>query len=522
MPASQIGRFHYKVSTRNKRAQAYFDQGLAMIYGYQYGSAERSFKEAIKLDPQCAMAYWGLAMANGTTINSPDVSDERAKAALNALDSADTAVEATPLERELVAAERKRFSMPSPKDRTTLNADYADAMRIIWRRHPNDPNIGALFADALIDQHPWDQWTPDGQPKAGTEELMSTLDDILKLDPRHPHALHLYIHAYEASPFPVRAKFAADGLENLQPGLGHMQHMPCHVYVHTGDWDKAVQANLNCLEVTEAYLRSRNLLQRKATFADHYEMALAYAAAMRGQSALAASAIDRIFKGQNLDELLKDDPSLDGESAMPLEIMKRFGKWDDILAAPDYGPKSPISNVMRFACRAVAFAAKDQLEGAKKEQASLEAALAAIPAEARFDQFDSVHQYLDVEKHLVAGEILIREEGHMDNGLAELQKGVEAQDALHYSEPPDWLIPARHSLGAALVMAKKYPEAEAVYQDDLKRNPENGWSLYGLAKTLRLEGKTSLAAKVDRRFKKAWSSADTAIESSCLCIPGKS
>ena len=349
MPVSQIGHFHYRVSTKNERAQAYFDQGLAMIYGYQYSSAGRSFAEATKLDPECAMAYWGIAMANGPFINAPKVNDESARVALDALDKADKAREATSLEREIISAQRNRFRIPSPSDRTELNAAYADAMRQLWHQHPRDANVGALFADALIDQHPWDQWTPDGHPKAGTVELMSTLDDVLKLDPRQPHGLHLYIHAYEASPFPGRAKFAADRLENLQPGLAHMQHMPCHIYVHTGDWDKAVTANLNCQESAIAYFKSRNR-SKIGLISGHYEMALAYAAAMRGQSKVAADAISTIFAGEDLAQLFKN-PDLDGETAMPLEIMKRFGKWDDILAVPDYGPQSPISNVMRFANR---------------------------------------------------------------------------------------------------------------------------------------------------------------------------
>jgi len=520
MTPDRIGHFHYSASTKNKKAQAFFNQGLAMVYGYQYFSARRSFEQAEKLDPDCAIAYWGEALAYGPTINSQAVGDPASKAAIAALDKADKAPHATPLERELIAAEKLRFAVPAPADRKDLNKAYTDAMRKIWQEHPRDVNTGVLFADALIDQHAWDQWTPQGQPKEGTEELMATLNQVIKMDRKNPHALHLYIHVYEASPFAERAKFAADGLENLQPGLSHMQHMPCHIYIHTGDWDKAVKANENCLAVAKPYLTSMGLGDWAGPNLDHYEMALADAASMRGQSALAQNTLDGVFKGHTVDEILARYPDEDGELPMNLENYKRFGKWDEILAAPDYGPKAPISNAMRFADRAVAFAAKGQLDDAKKEKDAFDAALAALP-DKDYDGFDTVHQFLAVDQHLVAGEILVREDGHMDEGLAELQKAVEAQDALHYSEPPIWLMPARHSLGAALILAGKYPEAEAVYQEDLRRNPENGWALFGLSMAYKMDGKKAEAGAAQKRFKKAWKDADVAIQSSCLCLPPK-
>lgn len=520
MSPAEIGHFHYKVATKSKQAQALFNQGLAMIYGYQYGGAKRSFQQAAQADPDCAMAYYGIALANGPTINTPDVEDPAAQAAMKALDQADKAKNATPLERELIAAERARFTVPAPKDRAALNKAYADAMREVWKRHPKDANVGSLFADALIDEHPWDQWTPDGQPKAGTEELMATLDKIIKLDRRHPHALHLYIHAYEASPFPQKALFSADGLENLQPGLGHMQHMPCHIYVHTGDWKKAVEANANSLLVGVDYMTRRKMADQAGPYLDHVECALAYAAAMRGQSALAQSAVDGITKGQDLDKLIEQFPDMDGETAMPLEMMKRFGKWDDILAYPEFSAKSPVSNAMRAAARAVAFAAKGDVESAKKEQATFETLYNSIPADKMYGEFDTMRQYLDVDRHLLAGEIAMHD-NRFDEGIAEIKQSVEANDRLHYSEPPDWLTPPRHSLGAALMVAKRYPEAESVYRDDLVRNPENGWALFGLSQALRLQGKEGEAKKIDVRFKKAWEDADYKLESSCACLIGK-
>lgn len=490
-----------------------------MVYGYDYRRARRSFQQAADLDPDCAIAYWGVALAHGPSINWKSDEDD-AKTALSALDKADKAVNATPLERELIAAERKRFVVPFPSDQTALNKSYADAMRELWHEHPNDANVGALFADALIDEHPWDQWTPAGEPKEGTVELMSTLDDILKLDRKHPQALHLYIHAYEASPFPEKAEFAADGLENLQPTLGHMQHMPCHIYVHTGNWEKAVKANQNSLATTTPYLLKRGVGDMVGPISSHVDMALCFAASMSGQFAVSQKAAENFTDHKAFDEMPQMYPSVDGEFDMPLENLRRFGKWEEILAVPEFNSKLPISNAMRHADRAVAFAALGKLDEAKKERDLLDTSVAALP-DTTYERFDTLHNFMAVEQHLVAGEILVREDGQQDAGIAELQKAVAAQDALHYSEPPQYLMPTRQSLGAALVLLNRYPEAEAVYREDLKRNPENGWSLFGLAQALRGQQKNAEAADVQKRFDKAWRYADVTIQSSCACFAKK-
>lgn len=515
---SAIGYCHYKVTTDNPRAQAYFDQGLAFIYDYSYRSAKRSFEEAIKLDTNCAMAYWGVAVANGNTINGPEIGETASVEALQALAVAVNLGPTTDIERELIAAQKVRFAIPAPTNRQALNLAYADAMRAVWHRHPKDATVGTLFADALIDCHPWDQWTLDGKPREGTVELMITLNDVLRLDPTHLHALHLYIHAYEASPFPEKATFAADRLENLAPELAHLQHMPCHIFVHTGDWDKAVDANLNCLRAGDAYLASRNMLEGRGVLFDHYEIALVYAACMRGQSVLAKSTVEGIFKGANLDKVVEEYPDMDGEAAQVLEVMKRFGDWDGILTAPDYGPKNPISNAIRVGDRAIAYAAKGLLVQARQEREQFERMFLAFP-EAQKLGLDTVRQVLSVERHLVAGEILVRSKETEEKGLAELTQAVDAQDHLRYSEPPQWIIPARHSLGAALLRAGKFAHAETVYYEDLLRNPRNGWALAGLARAYKSMGKTHRAEKAMAEFRIAWKDADISTATSCLCLP---
>jgi len=518
LPTSQIGGCHFPVSTGNPKAQAYFDQGLAFIYDYGYREAKRSFEEALMADPGCAMAQWGVAMAYGNTINSTEINEADSTAALRALESADKLPRANALERELIAALKTRFATPAPTNRQPLNLAYAGAMRQLWHRNPGNATVGILFADALIDCHPWDQWTLEGKAKEGTQELMKTVKEVLRLEPNNLQALHLYIHVYEASPFPQRAKFAADRLENLAPGLSHLQHMPCHIYTHTGDWDKAVQANLNCLRAGDAYLASRNLLHLRGILFDHYEIALTYAACMRGQSALAKSTAAGIFKEMTPQQAVEQFPEMDGDAAQPLEVLKRFGEWDAILAAPDYGPKCPISNAIRMGDRAIAHAAKGELENADRERQEFDKLYFAIPETQKLE-LDNVRQLLSVERHLVAGEILVRQKPTVDEGLAELEKAVDAQDHLHYSEPPQWIIPARHSLGAALVRVGKYSEAVTVYKEDLRRNPRNGWSLAGLARAYRALGKNRQAEKAQREFQVAWKDADVHIGTSCLCLP---
>jgi tetratricopeptide (TPR) repeat protein len=518
MSADKLGHCHYPVSTTNAQAQAYFDQGLAFIYDYSYRGAKRSFEEALKADPNCAMASWGVALANGNTINWPEIDENASAAALKALETAARQSRVSDLERELIAAQKERFAVPAPTNRQSLNLAYAEAMRQVWHRHPKDATVGALFADALIDCHPWDQWTLEGKPKEGTEELMKTVNAVLRLDRNHLHALHLYIHAYEASPFPGRAKFAADRLENLAPGLSHLQHMPCHIYAHTGDWDKGVEANLNCLRSGDEYLASRKMLQRRGLVFDHYEIALAYAASMRGQSALARATVDGMFREITPQKAVEEFPDMDGDTAQPLEVRKRFGDWDGILAAPDFGPKSPISNAIRMGDRAIAYAAKGELELAERERQEFAKLYLAIP-ETQKAGLDNARELLSVERHLVAGEVLVRRKETVDAGLAELTQAVEAQDHLHYSEPPQWIIPARHSLGAALVRVGKYAQAEAVYREDLRRNPRNGWSLAGLARACRGQGKRRQAEKAQEAFQIAWKDADVKITTSCLCLP---
>jgi len=507
------------VTTRSPDAQRYFDQGLNFLYAFNHDQAIRSFQQAVQLDPDCAMAYWGIAIANGPHINNPVVPPEREKAAWDAVQQARArSATASPADRALIDAAATRYADPAPADRRPLDDAYAAAMRDVWVRYPDDPDVGALYAEALMDLRPWDLWRADGQPQPGTETVVSTLETVLDGAPNHPLALHLYIHAVEASPHPEKADAAAARLRDLQPGLGHLVHMPSHIDVRRGRWDEAIVANAKAIDADARY-RARVPEQGfYGLYIAHNHHMLAYAAMMSGRSTEAVQTIDALVAG--MPEAWKQQyPGIaDGYLAMPLEVRMRFGLWDQILAAPEPGPMFPFARAMRHYARGVAFAAQDRTMEARAEQQAFADAIPAVPAGAVFGN-NSAHDLLAVANEVLAGEILIRE-GQTEAGLAALRRGVEREDRLRYDEPPDWILPVRDALGAALLQTGHYAEAERVFRDDLQRLPDSGWALYGLSRSLSLQGKSSEAATVEARFDKVWSKADIQITSSCLCQPG--
>ena len=510
-----LGGFHRGVSTTHPLAQKFFDQGLACIYGYQYRTALRSFKRVTELDKDCALAYWGIAYSNGPDINSPQVDDDSAKAALAALDQADAAAHATPLERELIAAQRLRYALPAPKDRKQLDANYSNAMRRIWKAHQSDPDIGAMFAEALIDERPWHQWSLEGLAQPGTLEAIETIETCLKLNPKHPMALHLCIHAVEASPHPERALKAADTLEGLQPDLGHMQHMPCHIYARMGQWNKAIAANERAIKRENEYMISRGVTKPIFPNVHHYGAALAFAAGMKGRSHLAISAMDT--KGFSREWMAKNGSDLDTDLAMPLTVLQQFGHWDEILATEPFPDNLPISQTMLYGAQTVANSALGQLDAAKQCYQKFVESEARVPADLS-DGINLCRDILDVEKHLCHGEILVREDATKQEGLKELELAVSLEDHLSYSEPPSWLMPTRHALGAALLILGKVSEAEPVFREQLRRTPNDGWALMGLSKSLSGQGKLKEARRYEAQFRREWKDADITISTSCMCL----
>jgi tetratricopeptide (TPR) repeat protein len=513
-----LGGLSRKVTTSSRDAQRYFDQGLAFLYAFNHDEAIRSFQRAGELDPKCAMARWGVAVANGPHINNPVVPEDRAKAAWKALGEAKAlAAGASPVERALIEALSARYADPQPEDRKPLEQAYADAMRRVWTAHPKDADVGALFAESLADLRPWDLWTPDGKPQPGTEELVATLESVLALDLKHPLANHLMVHAVEASPHPEKADRAADTLRDLQPGLGHLVHMPSHVDVRRGRWQEAIAANAKAIEADRRYTALTPQQGFYRLYMAHNHHMLTYGAMMTGQSALALRTIRELVADIPL-EFFKANSFMDGFMAMPLEVMMRFGRWDEILAEPAFPDYVPISRALQHYARAVAHAAKDDVPSALKEQAAFLEARVRVPKEAFFGN-NTGSDVLDVAESFMRGEILFRS-GKIDEGLASLREAAAREDKLRYNEPPDWIQPVRHALGAALLQAGRFAEAETAFREDLAKLPENGWGLYGLSRALQLQKKTAETAAVEKQFDAVWKQADIQIKSACLCLPG--
>jgi len=515
-----LGSHHFPVTTTSPEAQRYFDQGVCFLFGFNHGAAIRSFKEAERLDPGCAMAHWGIALASGPHINFPLVPPPAAALAWQELTLARAAAaQASPVERDLIDALGHRYANPQPADRSALDLAYANAMREVWHKHPDHPDVGVFFAEAMMDLRPWDQWTLEGQPQPGTEEILATLDAVLKLDLQHPFANHLYIHTVEASPHPERALPAADRLLSLQPGLAHNVHMPSHIYIRVGRWEDAIASNLQAVDADRKYREvfgpARGFLP---VYVAHNEHMLAYAAMMTGRGELAVRHIRAMTAGLSPEFLQEFGSGAESFLAMPLEVLVRFGRWDEILAEPDHPASQPFTHAFQYAARGVAFAAKGDIAAARKEQGLYLEAAKAVPADWSAGT-NSCQTLFTVITPMLEGEILVRE-GKLEAGLASLRAAMKNEDALRYDEPPGWLIPLRHSIGATLMRAGRYAEAEQVYRADLARVPGNGWSLFGLAEALTLQHKAAEASVVQAQFRKVWSQADLTITSSCLCQPG--
>ena len=518
-----LGSYKHKITTASPQAQRYFDQGIGFYHGFNHAEAIRSFQAAVAADPKCAMAHWGIALACGPHINLPIVPPPSAELAWKELKLAQENVAGvSPVELDLIEALGQRYANPQPEDRMPLDQAYADAMRKVWQLHPDDVEVGVLFAEAMMDLRPWNQWTPQGEPNPGTEEILATLDAVLKMNPQHPFANHLYIHATEASPDPARANAAADRLRTLQPGLAHNVHMPSHIDIRCGRWQQAVETNEKAITADQNY---RKIVGPPKGFINvyvaHNRHMLAYAAMMTGQRELAMKHIRAMVAGIDPDFVKQFALQAEGFIAMPMETMVRFGMWDKILAEPDnYADYMTGTRAFHHAARAIAYAAKGDPENARKEQAIFLEKVKLVPKEETFGN-NTAADVFAVAQHMTEGEILVRE-NKLDAGIAELRTAIKLEDALKYDEPPAWLIPVRHSLGATLMRNGRYAEAEEVYREDLKRLPDNGWSLFGLAESLRLQDKNADEAKAAKaKFQQIWAKADTKITSSCLCQPAE-
>ncbi|MCG3131759.1 MAG: hypothetical protein FLDDKLPJ_02564 [Phycisphaerae bacterium] len=513
-----LGGHRRKVTTASHQAQQYFNQGLIWAYAFNHDEAIRSFRAAAALDPDCAMAHWGVALCHGPHINNPVMTEEAGHAAWAAIqDALSRADKASPTERALIAALAHRYADPPPTDRRPLDEAYAEAMRKLWLDNPGDGDIGALYAEAMMDLQPWDLWTRDGQPKGRTPQILTVLEQVLRIHPNHPGALHLYIHAVEAAR-PELGIAAADRLRNLVPASGHLVHMPSHIDVLTGRWETASRQNEQAIRADRAYRRLSPTQGFYRVYMSHNHHMLMFASMMEGRREVALRAARQLVADVPEDYARTQTALVDPYLGAPYDVMKRFGMWQAILdepAPPDY---LPITNATWRHARAIAYAATDRVDEARREHDAFRQIVEALPDSAMY-AINPAKKVLSIGDHLTAGEIALRE-GKIDDAVAALRRAVEIEDDLQYMEPPEWVQPVRHTLGAVLVSAGRYDEAETVYREDLDNWPENGWSLHGLAASLEGQGQPGDAAETRLRFSHAWRRSDTPIPSSCLCVTG--
>jgi tetratricopeptide (TPR) repeat protein len=512
-----LGKYHRTISTKSPLAQRYFDQGMNFMWGFNLNEAQRSFEECAKVDPACAMCEWGAALSLGPHYNVPALPPRTVAANVHAQKALTLLAGATPVERDLVEAVVKRYADPppaNPDDQKKLDTAYAEAMKALMEKYPNDDDVAALWCEAMMDLRPWDLWTSDEKPQPGTPELIATLEKILARNPDHPGANHYYIHVIEPSPHPEKAVAAADRLKKLDSVVGHLTHMPSHIYHLVGRYDDARVANARALEKDKAYEASAKSVQPESfypMYTAHNAQFLSWTAMSQGRSADAFRyAKESVTKMP--PEMFQMMPGFDIFLTTPILAYARFGKWDDVLAEPAPVTHFPYLAGIRHYARGLAFAGKGQASAAAAALDSLRAIAATVPPEAT-EANNSAQLLLTIAQKTLEGRVALQQ-GRTDEGIKRLEEAVRSEDQIRYDEPSDWLYPVRHMLGAALLKAGRAYEAGLVYQADLERNKENGWALHGLAESLRKQGKKADAESVQKRFAKAWAGADVKITAS--------
>jgi len=505
-----LGAVHHAIGTRSAGAQKLFDQGLRLCFAFNHDEAIRSFQEAARLDSTCAMPWWGIAFALGPNINLP-MSADAERQALEALDRARAlAPKAPEADRAYIEALGRRYGTPAGESRAQRDSAFADAMRGLMRRDPKDADAAVLCAEALMDLRPWDLYDASGAPKPGAEEIVAILEKVIEQNPRHTGALHLYIHAVEASASPERAEGAADRLAKLTPEAGHLIHMPSHIYLRVGRYDDAAKLNARAIQVDRDYIRRYDVqtVYRMMYYPHNIHMRWS-ALCSSGRSAEAAAEARELLEAVPW-EAVRQMPPMEFFRAVEYYTPARFGKWNDILGLPAPPPEMQVSKGIWHYARGLAMAATGRSAEAGAERESLDAIAARLPADAYFS-LNPARPLLEFASVLLEGEIAGRS-GKTDDAVRLLTRAAGMQDSLRYDEPPPFYATARQALGAVLIGAGRNREAADVYREDLKRFPENGWSLYGLAEAVKASGEASGPTR--QRFKKAWDKADVEIGAS--------
>lgn len=504
-----MGSLHHAVSTRNAEAQKFFDQGLSFVYAFNHDEAVRSFKHAAELDGNLAMAHWGIAYALGPNINL-DVDPEREIAAYNAVEQARSLEsKASAKERDYIEALAKRYTndpAASPETLRRLAADFSSAMGALAKKYPNDPDASVLYAESMMDLRPWQLWKSDGSPAEGTLQIVATLESVLKRNPNHVGAIHYYIHTVEASTHPERALRYAPRLKQLMPAAGHIVHMPAHIYERTGDYAAAAQSNEDAAAADLAYIKrtgAQGIYPMMYYSHNLHFMAIAYSMEGRYADALRSA---RMLES-NVAPHLKAMPMLEGFNTVVPLMFVRFGRWDDALRLAEPPADLAGTHALWVWSRGMALVAKGKTDEAEAAYKTFAAAEKAVPADALFG-LNKVSDVFRVADGILAARIAVAH-GETERAVELLKSAAAAEDSLAYDEPPAWFIPARESLGALLLRAGRAAEAERVFREDLKRNPQSGRSLLGLTKSLEAQHKTREAVAARRQFNAAWRRADT-------------
>src|SRR5438552_94842 len=498
------GNLQHPVSTNNAQAQQFFDQGFRQIYALNHDEAAQSFQRAAELDPKLAMAHWGVAEAVGPNYNDP-ASDDRLAAAHTSIQKAvDLSGGASPVEQAYIKAMALRFPADTRADRRQAAESYHDAMRELVKQFPDDLDAATLFAESGMNLHPWGLWMVNGTPREGTEEIVATLESVIKRDPNYLGAIHYYIHSVEASKSPERALAGANRLAALAPAAGHIVHMPAHVYIRTGDYAAAVKTNQEAAPVDEAYIKASGAQGiYPMMYYSHNLHFIAMCSAMNGDYAEANKNADLL--ASHVGPHVKDMPPLEGFMTIPIAVNVRFHKWDEILKMPRPDPAMKTATVFWHFARGMALAATGKVADADAEYKIVSDAEEATSPDVVFSMpvNNKAKDVLAIARDVLGARI---SRARKDNAtaIAKLQSAVATQDTLKYSEPEDWFFPVRESLGAALLMNGDAAGAEKIFREDIETHPRNPRSLFGLQQALKTQKRDYDAGFVEKQFQSSW------------------
>ena len=515
-----LGNINHPVSTSNAEAQKFFNQGLSYLYGFNHEEAIRSFKQAAQLDPNMAMAYWGISLALGTNYNVQADGPALVQAYTALQKAIELAPKASEPDRAYIAALAKRYSADVNADQTKLAVDYKDAMGQLAKTYPDDLDAATLYAESMMNLRPWKLWSHEGEPAPGTLEIVSVLEGVLRRNPNHPGANHYYIHAVEASTNAERALPSAARLGKVAPKAGHLVHMPSHIYIRTGDYKEAAQSNVDAIAADREYIE-KTKAQGLYTmmYYNHNIHFLAAANAMKGRYADSIKASRELEA--NIKPHVKAMPMLEMFLPYPQQTLVRFAKWEEALNEPKPEPELKITTVFWHLARGSAYAATNQPAKADAELAALQALNKTIPADTRLGN-NVTGAVFKVAELSLSGRIAYAR-GDKQAAFDLLNKAVAAEDLVNYNEPADWDLPVREFLGGALLANGDYATAESVFRAEITKRPRNGRALFGLAESLRKQNKTASAQMVQQEFETAWQDADTKLTVDALLgVPEKS